>query len=198
VVCNDSMRSNKDDRNLVSRVIAGDTDAIEAFASRYRGQFERIAQSKGVPYPEYQDVAQEALVDALRQLSKFEWQGSLGSWLERIVRGHTVNWLRKLPPPTTELDAMPPSSDKRRGEIGEIDQLTLYPNQEEVIRVHDTLAVMSPKHRMLIILNVVGGFTAREIADRLGLPQGTVGRNITEAKEIFRRKFIGGENPDGV
>ena len=191
------MRSNEDERSLAQRIIAGDADAIESFVNRYRARFERIAKSKHVPYPDYQDVAQEALVDGLRQISRFQWECSLGSWLERIVRGHIINWFRKLPPSMTQINAVSPNSDKRGG-VEEIEQLTLHANQETTLLVREALKAMSSKYRMLLILNLVVGLKGWEIAERLGIPKGTVGRNITEAKERFRQKLMGGENPDGI
>src|SRR5690349_25180192 len=80
-----------DDQELVRRILAGDRAAIEYFCHKYRPRFMLIANRLGVPHQDTEDVAQNTLIDALRQLPHFRWDSSLARWLDRILRGNVVN-----------------------------------------------------------------------------------------------------------
>ena len=57
---------------------------------------------------------------------------------------------------------------------------------------------MPPKLSILLKLNLLGGLSARQIAEKLELPQKVVSRNLTKAKEIFREMIQRGGKPDGT
>jgi RNA polymerase sigma-70 factor (ECF subfamily) len=185
-----------DERDWVNRVIRHDSDATGEFVSKYRSRFETLARLRRVPYPDYEDVAQEALIDAQRQLPQFHWHCALGSWLGRIVSGHIANWRRKHRYATVSIFAPEQFPDGERGieTSGRGGALAVRATQELNAIVQSTLAALPAKFRMLLILNLVWGLSAKDIAERLGLPPGTVGRNITEAKEKFREILMGTEN----
>lgn len=179
------MSPETDDQELIRRMIAGDPVAIEYFDHKYRQRFLLIAHRSGVPFPDTEDVAQNALMDALRQLPQFRWECSLGHWLDRILRGKIVNRWRALPPPSVQLV-------EDRPERGENDSpsrslvIATPATQDLVVEVRSVLNAMPPKLAVLLKLNLLGGLSAREIAERLGCPQKVVSRNLTKAKELFR------------
>jgi len=182
----------ENDRELIRRILAGDVAAVQEFDSRYRPRFELIARSLGARYPDDQDVAQEGIIDALRQLPNFRWQCSLGTWLERILRGKLVDSRRKLPPASVPVEA---ASETEKGEhrMQLIHVPVINPNQEAVLLVRQVLDAMPPRYRALLKLNLWGGLTGEQIGARLGWPKGTAGRNLTKAKEVFRSILMTGE-----
>lgn len=181
-----------DDRELVRRVLAGDAESIDFFDRKFRPRFELIARSFGVPYPDYQDVAQEALVDALRQLSRFEWKCALRTWLEKIVRGKIFDRLRRLPPASVHIEAELPLDFQLDRQVPHLSFPAVKPNYEDVLTVRGVLEAMPPRDRVLLRMNQQLQLTGHEIDVRLGWPKGTAGPKITRAKELFRKMILQG------
>src|SRR5262245_13314063 len=101
-----------DDRDLIARLASNDEGAIAWFVSQFRARVETIARRYGVAASDCQDVWQNVVMDAFRQIrsSRFELKKSLASWVYSLARGHSVNHLRKsenglvVPLETTALD----------------------------------------------------------------------------------------------
>lgn len=179
------MSPEADDQELVRRILAGDPAAIEYFYHKYRPRFMLIASRLGVPHQDTEDVAQNTLVDALRQLPHFRWDSSLGRWLDRILRGNVVNRWRALPPPSMPLmETQPERGEGDRQSVGIV--LSSRATQELTAEVRGVLKAMPPKLAILLKLNIWWGLSAREIAEKLGFPPKVVSRNLTKAKEVFK------------
>ena len=74
-----------EERALVERVLAKDSQAEEAFVLAYRPRLYRVAVAVlGYQDPEAEDVVQETFVDALASLQRFEFRSSLYTWLNQI------------------------------------------------------------------------------------------------------------------
>lgn len=180
------------DQELVRRILAGDPAAIEYFDHKYRPRFMWIASRAGVPFPDTEDVAQNALIDALRQLPQFRWETSLARWLERILRGNIINRWRALPPPSLPLAEESLEGGENNPPSRGI-SVSTRPSQDLAVEVRGVLRAMPPKLALLLKLNVLGGLSAREIGERLGCSQKVISRNLTKAKQAFREIVKGGE-----
>lgn len=58
--------------------------------------------------------------------------------------------------------------------------------------LRDALARLDPRARSALLLNAVDGYTQREVAGILGIPEGTVGRIVSEARAALRADLDGG------
>ena len=77
---------------------------------------------------------------------------------------------------------------------GSYEHLAFAPD-DQVLRtmVREGLSRMSARHRHVLLLNQRDGYTTKEISRQLGWPEGTVGRVLAEAKQIFKKLITGGE-----
>ena len=53
-------------------------------------------------------------------------------------------------------------------------------------RLHDAIRRLSPEHRDVLLLSVLDGYSHREIAERLKIPEGTVMSRLFRARKAAR------------
>ena len=179
------MRTSDEDLTLLAGIAEGDPTCESAFVSRFKTRFELIARFSGVPDQDCEDVAQEALIAAFSQIRRklFRGDSSLGTWLEAILHGKIVDYQRRcyrhgLPDVTISTG----DPDVSR----ESTALVVRQQSEVRILVREVLLQLPRQHRIILVLNMLIGLTIEEIAGRFGLPTGTVGRILSEAKRQFR------------
>ena len=133
------------------------------------------------------DCTQETFVSAWRSRERFDpAKGTLASWLLGIARYRVLDQYRS----TSKLPL--PSSDADLGEA---------PRSDEAAAVADRLLVahaleqLPERARRVVELAFYSDLSQSEIAERLGLPLGTVKSDMRRALQRLRGHLEGGE-PD--
>ena len=132
------------------------------------------------------DLAQETLIRAWTSLPELREEQHFKAWLYRIATNLAHSHLRRarlirwLPWTQTEerVSSMALSVEGPETRVSEADV------------VHKTLARLSPQYRTCLLLQVVGGFSQRDIAYMLGISEKGVGSNVCRAREQFRHIYI--------
>jgi RNA polymerase sigma factor (sigma-70 family) len=129
---------------------------------------------------EADDVVQEAWLSALRRPP--DPSTPLEPWLRTVVRHHAANRVRqerrrqireeKVPPP-----AAPGSPEERLEEL-ETHRLLV-----------DEVAALPEAHRQAVTLRYFEGLSSAQIAERLGIPAGTVRGRLRTALDELRRSL---------
>lgn len=118
------------------------------------------------------DAVQETARVALQKWDTLRDASALKPWLTRILINQCYTILRKR---------------KREIPMDEIDIVVPPEGDGEVIAA---LMGLEPKHRLPVILNYMEGYTTREIAQMLRLPEGTVKSRIRRAKALLKDIII--------
>jgi RNA polymerase sigma factor (sigma-70 family) len=151
------------------RLRAGDEDALgevyDQYASFVYGLALRvIREQRGA-----EDVSQEVFVHVWERPEAFDpARGSLRTWLGTLAHRRAVDYVRR------------EEARRRRTEREAACRVTTVPDVEELAtalvtaeRVRAALGVLPPEQREAIELAYFGGRTYREVADELGIPEGT-------------------------
>lgn len=134
------------------------------------------------------EVAQETFLHLWANPEKFDAsRGSLRSYLLAKARGKSIDVLRS------------ETSRRKREERSHVEQ-SLVPKSDiaEVIREHSIADVirrevksLADKERIPIEMAYFGGHTYREVAERLGIPEGTVKSRIRAGLSRMRSELEG-------
>ena len=168
---------------LIRRYQAGQTDLFGALFERYKDYVYRVAYSLTRHAQESEEVVQEAFLDVLRALPRYQVEGParFETWLYRVTTNRCkMRWRRKRLP-TVEWD-----------DVGE--QLAQVPDErperdpEEASRRAETrrciwraVGRLSEPYREVVLLRYGQGFSYQEIADALSLSLGTVKSRLNAA-----------------
>lgn len=190
------MTSDPDDLTLTNAVTAGDRAAAELFAARFRDKLVFLAGKRGVHAADCEDVADETLITAFDQLRRgvFRGESSIGTWLEKILRGKAADFWRKGDNKLRRVSL----DEGGEGTCEGLGALVSAHNDPVLsLMVREILTRMSAKHRRILLLNQVDGYTTKEIAKIVGWPAGTVGRILANAKAEFKDLVLKSEESGG-
>lgn len=168
-----------DEARLVARTLAGDRAAFGTLVERYAAQARRVARAVLGDPDDADDAAQDGLLSALVKLAQYDPRRPFGPWLMRIVanaatdrrRRRTVRWTEQLDPGLAG-GGPRPDADAERAALGE--------------RLRAALKQLTPRRRMAVVLFDVEGYAHGEIAEILGIPEGTVRSEVFHARRQLR------------
>ena len=156
------------DVQLIQRVRADETgEAMRALYRSYSGELYGFALNALGERGAAEEVVQEVFTRAWRHAATYDAKrGSVRTWLYQIARHAIIDHRRRasvrpalsLHEPREEQD--PEGLSIERAMLG--------------WQVAGALEKLTPEHRQVIRLAHVQGLSVREIAERLGLPEGTV------------------------
>jgi RNA polymerase sigma-70 factor (ECF subfamily) len=179
--------SDRTDRETMERLASGDLGALDQLYEQYGAMSFSIAYRITGDRAAAEDVVQEAFLGAWRNAARYaDGRGTVRTWLLSIVHHRAIDAVRRRRP-TTEL----PDVDS-----GLPDALTLPDTWAEVEvgidreAVREALGRISPVQREAIELAYFGGLTQTEIAERTGVPLGTVKGRLRLGLEGLRAAML--------
>jgi RNA polymerase sigma-70 factor (ECF subfamily) len=165
------------DSDLVARAAAGDGPAFRALVERHRAMVYRLAYQFAGNHYDAEDIAQDVFIKVYRSLDRFRYDAQLTSWLYRIVMNACIDHRRREAPagwaPFTEdaelrmvntpEEGPGPEEQTYGGQLGEV--------------LHCEIARLPPGQRLVFTMRHHEGLKLGEIAEALGLAEGTVKRH---------------------
>lgn len=178
-----------EDAELVRRARAGDPAAFGELVRRYMRPAYAVALSVTGRHEQAEDAAQEAFVAALERLESCRHPARFGAWLLTIVRNRARNLVRR---EALRSGDPVPASLRARGptpaEAAEAADMSAH--------VREGLARLSDLQREIVLLHDLEGWKHREIAERLGMPAGTVRSHLHFARRSLRDFLEGRVRPE--
>jgi RNA polymerase sigma-70 factor (ECF subfamily) len=154
---------------LANALRDGDEEAVRELVARYGGLVFTVANRVLGDPARAEDVAQETFVRAWRHADAFEPGRDFAPWLATIARRAAIDLLRA--------EQRRPASPLDAADDGDAALTTLPPNAEQIEAVWAVRAAiesLEPSDRELVRLQYLERLTHTEIAERLGIPIGTV------------------------
>ena len=129
-----------------------------------------------------EDIAQEALTKAHRQLSQLREPDRLRAWLVRMawrlaIDRRESDVRRAAREQAGHLSSAPPSSED------------LALSAERAARLWSVIDSLSDKLRVVVVLNAIEGHDVAEVASMLGIPEGTVKSRLFDARQQMRERL---------
>lgn len=168
------------DAELVLRVRRGDRHAADRLLERYLRACRAVALAVTGTEPDADDVCQEAFVTAIERIDECREPERFGAWLLQIVRNRARNQVRyQTVRRTVPLDDRDPAGGPSPADAVEQDELRR--------RLLAALATLTELQREVVLLHDLEGWKHREIAERLGVPAGTVRSHLYHARRQMRK-----------
>src|SRR5215207_6695678 len=168
--------SRHQERRLVRDVQNGSTAALEELFRREWPRAYRAAYLVVHDAAAAEDIAQEAFLDAVRAIDRFDRRRPFGPWMHRIVvnRAIDVTRARSL---RREVDAAAAESAEAPPDPPGA------PLSDDVV---SALSDLSAEHRAVVVLRYLFDYTPGEIAHALDMPRGTVNSRLRRALDRLR------------
>lgn len=165
-----------DDVELAARARTGDTAAFGELVRRHQHAALRVAAVISGSTEDARDIVQDALVKAHRSLSGHRGDGTIRSWLLRVVANEAKNHVRSQVRRRSRDDRhaglqVRPASGADEPALDRLDHAELAA----------ALGALRPDDRAVLGCRFVAGLTEAETAEVLGLPSGTVKSRTSRA-----------------
>lgn len=169
----------ENEAELATRARGGDRVAFGQLVERFAPQARRVARAVLQDPHDADDAAQDAFLAALVKLDQYDPRRPFGPWLMRIVANAATDrrrrrTVRQVEPLAPELTGGGPRPDR------EAEQSALGD------RLRAALAELPERRRIAVVLFDVDGYSHAEIAQILGIPEGTVRSEVFHARRRLR------------
>jgi RNA polymerase sigma-70 factor (ECF subfamily) len=156
---------------------------------RYQRAAYAVAYSVTGRHEDAEDAAQESFLVALERLEECRSPERFAGWLMTIVRNRSRNLVRR--EVLRETDQVPIGASSRTPTP---DRETELAELQEVLR--EALDELPEVQREIVLLHDLEGWKHREIANRIGLPSGTVRSHLHFARKALREALGALSGPD--
>lgn len=176
------MAPQTEDARLICRVREGDLLALGLLYDKYKTQAFRTALAITRDPNAADDILQESFLKLYGSLDRVDVARPLGPWLYRIVVNLSYNWVtrrgRWLAPLESAIGYLKADAKSSPEKVAE---------QNELLQiVREALNSLRFEHRVVLVLFYLGGFSLKEVAYILGLPEGTVKSRLYYGRERLR------------
>ncbi|MBI4279508.1 MAG: sigma-70 family RNA polymerase sigma factor [Armatimonadetes bacterium] len=176
------------DEALLAAAAQGDVRAFEALYDRYSRAVYSLALRMLRDAKAVEEVTQEVFLSVWRGGRDYDpRRGSARSWILALAHHKSVDAVRH-----QRLRAADRLSEEMTGETDVVGEAI---RSVEGARVREALAALSEVQREAITLAYYQGYTQQEIADRLGLPLGTVKTRMRDG--MLRLRILLGRSMQG-
>ena len=175
------------DLEVVRRVQAGEVAAFDGLVRKYRERIYSVIYHLTSNRDDAADLAQDAFIKAFQSINRFKGQSSFFTWLYRIAVNTTYTHLRK-----SRLRSFFSLDDVQEGteRLEWFKELSVDPAigktayiREIQEKLNEAFQKLSIKHRTVVTLFEIEGFSHTEIAEIVGCSEGTVRSRLHYAKQ---------------
>jgi RNA polymerase sigma-70 factor (ECF subfamily) len=173
---------------LIERCLTGDQAAWEDIVRQHRRKVFNVAYKFVGRHDEAEDLTQDVFLKIFKALHTFDRRANFQTWLISISRNLCIDHYRSVRKEretmARDVDASQLSPVARgRSPYGELEQVDLR------LRIREALAELPPALREAVVLRDLQEFAYQEIANKLGLPEGTVKSRINRGRLELARQL---------
>ena len=172
--------------SLIQRCLHGDQRAWELIVRQYWRKVFNIAYKFVGKHDEAEDLTQDIFMKIFKSLSTFDRRANFQTWLISVSRNLCIDHYRSVRKERETIDRgvvaddlAPASPDP--GPMAALEQ------RDRVALLRHALAQLPDTLRTAVLMRDIQEMSYREIADTLGLPEGTVKSRINRGRTELAR-----------
>ena len=174
-----SMQSNHNmsESDLIKGCLEGDRRAQEYLYQRFSPKMYGVCLRYAGKAEDAQDILQDGFVKIFKNLHMYRGDGSFEGWIRRIFVNTAIEHYRRqvnLYPVTENHESLLETK-----EISAFDSLSV----KDLMKI---IQQLSPGYRTVFNLYVVEGYSHKEIAEMIGISEGTSKSQLARAKGVLQ------------
>lgn len=169
------------EEDLVKRCLKNEPKAHEDFYKRFAPKMYGVCMRFAKNQMEADDILQEGFIKIFSNLNTFRNEGSLEGWVRRTIVNTAINLFKK--------------NAKYQKDTG-IEQAEIIQNGDEdsldKISVEELLNLireLPAGYRMVFNLNIIEGYTHKEISELLAISENTSKSQLSRARQSLQKKI---------
>jgi RNA polymerase sigma-70 factor (ECF subfamily) len=180
------------DGTYVTRARTGDSDAFRTLVERHSRSVFRLAFRMTGNEQDAEDVVQESMLRAYKQLAKFDDRASFGTWLYRIAANYSLDLVRARKRRSQNQPLAPAGGEELDNPVLTVPSPD--PNPERIalsgeVRERLTAAMddLSATERSAFVLRHFEGMSIEDVGRVLGCQPGAAKHSVFRAVQKLRR-----------
>lgn len=166
-----------DESDLIKGCLAGDRRMQEALYQRFSPKMYAVCLRYSNNADDSQDILQDGFVKVFKNLHMFRSEGSFEGWLRRIFVNTAIEHYRRQVNTYQVTEAQENTLETK--EVSAFDSLSM----KDLIKL---IQQLSPGYRTVFNLYVIEGYSHKEIAEMIGISEGTSKSQLARAKGILQ------------
>ncbi len=168
---------------LVDRARNGDHDAFRQLVARYEDLVAATVTGMLGPGPEAEDIGQETFIRFYESLDQYRGTGGVAPYLTRIATNLSLNALDRRKRRHQRLTSRDDTDHPPEPDPDSTRDIRAFDREE---LTHRALHELSPKHRSVVVLRIINGYSTKEAAEVLDVPVGTVLSRLHRAQKKLK------------
>jgi RNA polymerase sigma-70 factor (ECF subfamily) len=136
------------------------------------------------PDAEAEDVGQEVFIRFFESLHRYRGEASVATYLTRIAMNLSLNAIKSRK--RRQWRFLSRDVTQRTWTEPAIEGEAVVESNEQASQIQGALSQLPAKHRAVVVLRLMEGYSTRETADLLDIPLGTVLSRLARAQEKLR------------
>lgn len=181
-----SKEDQRDDKSLIERILAGETDAFEGIISGYGRLVKHIVYRMIPNISDQEDICQDIFVKVYQNLSSFRSDSKLSTWIGRIATNRCLDFLGKKSLPLAD-EAFDKATESAVDTGKKPDDKTEL--AEISVLLKDEINKLPAVYKTIITLYHLDENNYAEIGKMLKMPEGTVKSYLFRARKMLREQL---------
>lgn len=189
------MQDNQILLSWLRQAAGGDTDAFSRLVTELEKPVFRLAYSIMGSREDAEDVSQEAFLRLWRTLASFRGDASVVTYMLTITKNAALDELRRRKNrPTFTMTVQDEDGEERQADYADpdpdSDPAKEYARRERIEGVRRAIADLPAEQRVILTLRDMEGRSYEEIAEILGLNDGTVKSRLFRARQALKNLLL--------
>ena len=177
--------------DLIRRFQSGQPKAFEALYDRFKDTVYRTAFFITRNSGEAEDAVQETFLDVLRALPNYDVAGParFETWLYRVTVNRCRSRMRRKRLPTADWEEIEERLERIPEPHPDYNPEEVALDREQAVGLWQAVDTLSEEQRATVLLRYQQGLSYSEIAETLGISQGTVKSRLYHAHRKLKEKL---------
>jgi RNA polymerase sigma-70 factor (ECF subfamily) len=175
---------------LIDRCLKGDQSAWTAIVGQYRRKVFNVAYKFVGRHDEAEDLTQDIFFKIFKSLDSFDRRANFQTWLISVSRNLCIDHYRSVRKERETIDRGVDAADLSPASPS-VSPIAALEQRDRVALLRQALCGLPETLRTAVLMRDIQELSYQEIADKLGLPEGTVksriNRGRTELAHQIRR-----------
>lgn len=186
------------DREIIDRILAGETSLYEAIVRRYNAYLYKTGRAYGYDHCDTEDLMQETYINAYVHLGKFENRSSFKTWIVKIMLNQCYHKKHK-PAFQKEATMQHDAAEKPMPMFTHpysTDKAVL--NRELSHILESALQHIPESYRMVFTLRELNTLSVLETSEALHMSENNVKVKLSRAKNMLRNEIQKMYSPEDI
>ena len=170
------------DSTFINRLKENDSKAQSVFYQQLAPKMYGICLRFALINEDADDILQDGFIRVFKHIKDFRGEGSLEGWVRRTIVNTAINYYKKKIKQGIKIDL-----EYVKGKVKETNNIVEKMAADELLLLINELP---PGYRMVFNLNVIEGYTHKEIGKILEISENTSKSQLSRARASLQKKIF--------